>query len=235
MGSTKKSGAGSADKVINRPCKRSLASSEVDSASSAIASNSAKISPDKISKSKAQPRHRWQKGYQAYVKTLEEEDANNPKAKIKSERNTFKSEATVDNTSDDDSFIAHPTTGGKFLLSNAYDNNESDEEFMEEDGSDGDYEGRPASKKPLGTAGKKNKAPKKTGPPNPNGRVVGRKLVMWHRKSFHSLLPQEIPFVLIRWSVLYHWVKENRLFLCSRKHSHLSFLQQLTDREQAHE
>lgn len=62
-------------------------------------------------------------------------------------------------------------------------------EFKEE-GSDDDYDG--ASKKPIsGKKKQKNlqKYVQKAKKPNPNGRVVGRKLVMWHRKSSKLSFP----------------------------------------------
>ena len=58
---------------------------------------------------------------------------------------------------------------------------ESDVEFKQEDGSDNDYEATTPSKKTIAVR-KKQKYNQKGLKPNPNGRVVGRKLVMWHRK-----------------------------------------------------
>jgi hypothetical protein len=76
-------------------------------------------------------------------------------------------------------------TGGKRTLTDggASDEEQSDADFKQED-SDDDYEGMTGSKQPLGGGGrrKKQKYEMKDKPPNPNGRVLGRKLVMWHRK-----------------------------------------------------
>ena len=91
----------------------------------------------------------------------------------------------------DDEATVHPRTGGKQYTGGKRslgdgDNSEyeeSDMEFKRED-SDGEYAG---GKKPVGGGRKKQKYEMKTKQPNPNGRVPGRKLVMWHRKSTSRL------------------------------------------------
>lgn len=77
------------------------------------------------------------------------------------------------------------------IASPVHDPEESDVEVKEEE-SDDDYEG--ASKKPMSGKKQKNlqKYDLKKKLPNakfPNGRVVGRKLVMWHRKFFILSFP----------------------------------------------
>ena len=79
-------------------------------------------------------------------------------------------------------------TGGKgpIIDGSASDEEQSDIEYKQED-SDGEYmgEGRTNAKQSFGHGNrKKQKYEVKEKTPNPNGRVVGRKLVMWHRKSF---------------------------------------------------
>ena len=72
---------------------------------------------------------------------------------------------------------------------------DSDVEFKDEDASDDDFEAGTPSKKAVPVCKKQKYNQKKGLKPNPNGRVVGRKLVMWHRKysQFHISVKQLQP------------------------------------------
>jgi len=182
------------------------------SLASANKSTNAKVSPDKVMKtpSKTPFRHPWMKKVnskgQPFDGKIEENDADETMGITPEESNQGNAKATLNGQpltllplDSDDPFstgdkLCDPVTPSQAIDEDDLEADDLDENgdrqliFMDENGLVGPY--HPSVKQSMNSM-EKSRRKMKSEVQDPNGRVIGRSLVLWHRKiSFDFLLGQ---------------------------------------------